>query len=180
MVTGSGAAAFTRGELTSVGRGGQPRAGSSAAGHRSSTLDAMSDPNYPPHPHCPMDWHQGRAEHECFACDALRDRDHWRIVADDLAAVIAAVIAGTGRVSTGPLTSEYRVVLTDAGVCEVREVRLHADGAIAGWTSVTAAPQAQDVDALRRETIGKLVAFTKPALLESDLPGYIPQRSSQG
>ena len=58
----------------------------------------MSDMNYPPHPHCPMEWHHGRTEHECFACDALQDRDHWRTIADDL----TAAIAGTRDASAEP------------------------------------------------------------------------------
>lgn len=72
------------------------------------------------------------------------------------------------------LRREYRMMHTDRGVCEVREMYLDADGEVVGWTGSATSLWGLDPDDLRTSVLEKLEALDRPMLVEADLPGYLP------
>ena len=73
-----------------------------------------------------------------------------------------------------PLRREYRVLRTDRGVCEVREVFFHADGTVAGWSSAATSLWGADLNDLVAAAVEKYAALSRPVLVETELPGYAP------
>jgi len=72
-------------------------------------------------------------------------------------------------------TPEYRVMLTDQGVYEVREVYFSTDGVVVGWVGGAVQLWSCDLDDLKLAFADIKKAFTRPFLEETQLPGYTPE-----
>jgi hypothetical protein len=69
---------------------------------------------------------------------------------------------------------EWRVMLTDQGTYEIREVYFDKDGLVTGWTAEANAYWGDTLEDLSSSFGYAAHALTRPVLVETDLPGYVP------
>lgn len=72
-------------------------------------------------------------------------------------------------------TRQYRVIQTDTGTWEIREVYFDETGAVQAWTARAASLWGTSEADLRAAVQDKLDALALPILVETDLPHYTPE-----
>lgn len=99
------------------------------------------------------------------------------MTSDDAASSLSA--SGVDELATamaeGRVTWAHRRLLTDTGQLEIREVYTDDTGAVLGWTDRTATLWGIDADDLAASYARMSGAFNLPVLVETELPGYLPE-----